>query len=138
MHAQPRYDERTRTQVKHAVLERISLRGIERLFGMSRHTVADWIEDWAEHLPPLETTLAAAQVDDMLELDEAVVVCAQEGPPALGLGRLVSPYAADCRLLNWRPHRGQLLAPLATHSAHLDALLHVQRFLGGLSTRLCH
>jgi hypothetical protein len=34
----------TRTQVKRAVLERISWRGIERLFGLSRRTVADWIE----------------------------------------------------------------------------------------------
>jgi len=70
LHAQPRYDERVRTQVKRAVLDRISLRGIERLFGLSRRTVADWIEAWAEHLPPLETTLVAAQEEDVLELDE--------------------------------------------------------------------
>jgi insertion element IS1 protein InsB len=70
LHAHQRYDERTRTQVKRAVLERISLRGIERLFGLSRRTVADWIEYWAEHLPPLETTVAATQADDVLELDE--------------------------------------------------------------------
>lgn len=68
--AQRGYDERTYTQVKHAVLERISLRGIERLFGISRRTVAEWIEQWADQLPPLETTLADAQVDDVLELDE--------------------------------------------------------------------
>jgi insertion element IS1 protein InsB len=71
LHAQPKYDERVRTQVKRAVLDRISLRGIERLFGLSRRTVADWIEVWAEHLLPLETTLADAQVEDVLELDEA-------------------------------------------------------------------
>jgi IS1 family transposase len=33
-------DEHTRNQVKHAVLERISLRGIERLFGISRQRLA--------------------------------------------------------------------------------------------------
>lgn len=70
LHAQPRYDERMRTQVKRAVLERLSLRGIERLFGLLRRTVADWIESWAEHLPPLETTLVTAQAEDVLELDE--------------------------------------------------------------------
>ncbi|NLF74572.1 MAG: IS1 family transposase [Chloroflexi bacterium] len=70
LHAQPRYDECLRTQVKRAVLERLSLRGIERLFGLSRRIVADWIEGWAEHLPPLETTLAAAEAEDVLELDE--------------------------------------------------------------------
>ena len=68
--AQRGYDERTYAQVKHAVLERISLRGIERLFGISRRTVAEWIEQWADQLPPLETTLVDAQVDDVLELDE--------------------------------------------------------------------
>lgn len=70
VHTQPRYDERMRTQVKRAVLDRISLRGIERLFGLSRRTVADWIEVWAEHLPPRETTSAAAQAEDVLALDE--------------------------------------------------------------------
>ena len=56
--------------MKRAVLERISLRGIERLFGVSRHTVAEWIMQWVAHLPPLETTLLEAQLDDVLELDE--------------------------------------------------------------------
>jgi len=70
LHAQPRYDERMRTQVKRAVLERLSLRGIERLFGLSRRTIAGWIEHWVEHLPPLETTLVAAQAEDVLELDD--------------------------------------------------------------------
>lgn len=70
LQAQRGYDERTRSQVKRAVLERISLRGVERLFGLSRRTVAAWIADWAAQLPPLETTLADAQLDDVLELDE--------------------------------------------------------------------
>ena len=70
LQAQQRYDEQTRTQVKYAVLERVSLRGIERLFGISRRTVLRWIEQWAEDLPPLETTLATARLDDVLELDE--------------------------------------------------------------------
>jgi hypothetical protein len=34
------------------------------------HTRPLFDKYWAEHLPPLETTLAAAQADDMLELDE--------------------------------------------------------------------
>ncbi len=42
--AQSGYDERTRAQVKHAVLDRLSLRGIERLFGISPRTVADRIK----------------------------------------------------------------------------------------------
>ena len=35
LQAQRGYDERTRSQVKRAVLERISLRGVERLYGLS-------------------------------------------------------------------------------------------------------
>jgi IS1 family transposase/transposase-like protein len=68
--AQRGYDEGTRAQIKRAVLERISLRGIERLFSISRRTVSHWIEQWTEQLPPLETTLAGARLDDVLELDE--------------------------------------------------------------------
>lgn len=71
LNARRRYDERARLQVKRAVLERISLRGIERMFDISRRTVAAWITHWAEHLPPLESTLVNAQMDDVLELDEA-------------------------------------------------------------------
>ena len=70
LNAQHGYNERTRAQVKRAVLERISLRGIERLFGVSRRTVAHWIAGWADHLPPLADTLAEARWDDVLELDE--------------------------------------------------------------------
>ncbi len=51
-------------------MERISLRGIERVFGISRRTVAGWLKQWGQQLPPLETTLAQAQADDVLELDE--------------------------------------------------------------------
>lgn len=52
------------------MLERVSLRGIERIFGVSRPTVAAWIEAWGEQLPPLQDTLTEARVDDVLELDE--------------------------------------------------------------------
>jgi len=68
--AQRGYGQDTHAQVKRAVLERISLRGIERLLGISRQTVASWIAHWATHLPPLATTLADARWDDVLELDE--------------------------------------------------------------------
>jgi IS1 family transposase/transposase-like protein len=68
--AESGYGEPLRRQVKRAVLERASLRGIARIFGLSRRTLARWIERWAMSLPPLEETLAAAQVDDVLELDE--------------------------------------------------------------------
>ena len=64
------YAAQMRARVKRAVLERASLRGIARIFGLSRRTLARWLDRWAACLPPLEETLAAAQVDDVLELDE--------------------------------------------------------------------
>lgn len=70
LHAHSGYDEHTRSQVKRAVLERISLRGLERLFGLSRRTVSRWMTDWAKQLPALADTLDEAQVNDVLELDE--------------------------------------------------------------------
>jgi len=70
LQAQHGYNGQVRAQVKHAFLERISLRGIERVFDLSRRTVARWLEVWAAHLPPLEQTLADAQATDVLELDE--------------------------------------------------------------------
>ena len=70
LHPQTGYDERPRHQVKGAVLERVSWRGIQRLWGISRHTIAAWIEGWVEQLPPLEATLVEPQLEDVLELDE--------------------------------------------------------------------
>lgn len=66
LHAQHGYDQQTRQQVKRAVLERLSLRGI----GISRRTIADWLTQWVQQLPPLATTLDEARLDDVLELDE--------------------------------------------------------------------
>jgi insertion element IS1 protein InsB len=70
LHPQRGHSAQLRTQVQRAVLERLSLRGIERVFGVSRRTVADWMRAWGEPLPPLEATLAEARWDDVLELDE--------------------------------------------------------------------
>lgn len=64
------YTQRVRAQVQRAVLERMSLRGIERVFGLSRRTVNRWLMDWLAPLPALATTLLPAQLDDVLELDE--------------------------------------------------------------------
>ena len=62
--------KKTRERVKQAVMERISLRGIEHIFGIARQTVSRWLRDWIAELPPVEADLAPAQPDDVLELDE--------------------------------------------------------------------
>lgn len=68
--AQAGYSKTEQAHVKRAVLERMSWRGLERVFNLSRRTVARWLEQWANALPDLTQTLADARLDDVLELDE--------------------------------------------------------------------
>ena len=62
---------RTRQQVLKAYRERMSLRGVERVFGVCRQTVMTWLQDDVQSLPSLFDTLLPAQEHDVLELDEA-------------------------------------------------------------------
>lgn len=64
------YRPAQRAQVQRGVLERLSLRGIERMVGVSRRTVGRWLVSWIEQLPALTTSLLPAHPDDVLELDE--------------------------------------------------------------------
>ena len=71
------YDEKTKALILAAYRERPSLRGLRRVFGVSRNTVSAWLKKassaWlkkASHLPPLERTLLPAQKGEPLELDE--------------------------------------------------------------------
>jgi transposase-like protein len=57
-------------QVLAACHERASLRGVCRVFGISRNTLADWLEKKAAQLPPLSATGVAAQRGDKVEMDE--------------------------------------------------------------------
>jgi len=50
--------------------ERASMRGIERIFGIARQTLARWLKEKAASLPALSDTLEPPQADDVLELDE--------------------------------------------------------------------
>jgi hypothetical protein len=45
------------------------MRGIQRFFGVSRPTLVSWLKK-DEQNPSLQETLAPAQPDDILELDE--------------------------------------------------------------------
>ena len=64
------YSEESKKTILTACKERISLRGIERVFQVSRQTVAQWIRAHSFALPLLVETLVPAQVDDVLEWDE--------------------------------------------------------------------
>ncbi len=65
-----RRSPRQKATILRACKERCSLRGIQRIFGVARQTVANWIEAHVRSLPDLSQTLLPAQADDVLELDE--------------------------------------------------------------------
>lgn len=65
-----RHSQATREQVLKAAQERVSLRGIERIFKVCRQTVAKWIRGYLKQLPVVAGTLLLYEVGDVLEIDE--------------------------------------------------------------------
>jgi len=50
--------------------EHSSMRGVARVLDISRQTFCDWLVEHITNLPPFRTSIAVAQKDDVLELDE--------------------------------------------------------------------
>ncbi len=65
-----RYSEERREEILRAYQERPSMRGISRIFGIARQTLARWLRRKDESLPDLADTLETVQAGDVLELDE--------------------------------------------------------------------
>ena len=65
-----KYPAQHQQTILKACQERISLRGLERVFGVHRQTVSRWIERQAVQLPLLVESLLPVQAEDVLELDE--------------------------------------------------------------------
>lgn len=63
------YPPERQEEILRAYHERTSLRGLTRIFGVSRNTVTTWLKK-AQRLPPLPQTLAPSQHNEVLELDE--------------------------------------------------------------------
>lgn len=59
-----------RQQVLLAYQERVSLRGLQRLFQVGRQTVMKWLWAQVAQLPTLTETLLPAQAEEVLEVDE--------------------------------------------------------------------
>jgi IS1 family transposase/transposase-like protein len=64
------YDAKTRQQAMDAYFERVSMRGVHRVFGISRYLLAQWLLTNFEKLPSLAETLVKWEPGDVLELDE--------------------------------------------------------------------
>lgn len=60
-----------REEILRAYLERPSMRGISRSFGVSRKALAAWIKKKVNALPSLKQTLPAPKAQDVLEVDDA-------------------------------------------------------------------
>jgi insertion element IS1 protein InsB len=52
-----KYTLEQKTTILRAYRERISLRGLQRVFGVWRRTVLRWLKAWVENLPSLHETL---------------------------------------------------------------------------------
>jgi insertion element IS1 protein InsB len=70
LEAKGRYDANDKELVLRTYQERVSMRGIQRIFGIVPKTLSQWIQHKADELPDLADTLAPVQKDDVLELDE--------------------------------------------------------------------
>ena len=57
-------------EILRAYQERASMRGVGRIFGTARQTLARWLKEKANRLPDLADTLAPVEENDVLELDE--------------------------------------------------------------------
>ena len=64
------YSEAMRQTILRAYKERASLRGLERIFKVSRQIISAWIKAYARRLSHLRATVHPARPDDVLELDE--------------------------------------------------------------------
>lgn len=73
-----KYPPETQATILRAYRERMSLRGIQRVFGVWRTTVLRWLDKWVSQLPTLGQTLLPAQADDRLELDEVVTFVSEK------------------------------------------------------------
>jgi insertion element IS1 protein InsB len=67
-----RYTAVDKAQILRAYRERMSLRGLQRVFGVWRGTVLRWLEDYVAQLPNLPDTLLPVEASDVLEMDELV------------------------------------------------------------------
>ena len=70
LQAEKGYGQQRQAEVKRAVLERNSLRGLGRIFAMSRQTISRWLQQWLSQVPDIAESLLPAELDDVLELDE--------------------------------------------------------------------
>ena len=68
--AKTRYSQEEKERVLKAYQERVSMRGICRIFGVVPKTLLRWIKAALKRLPTVSQSLEPVQANDVLELDE--------------------------------------------------------------------
>ncbi len=109
-----RYDQKFKNQVVAASQDRMSLRGITRIFGVCRKTILRWVGEKAVQLPAFVDTLLPSQRGDVLEL-------------TLALGGPVPPHAPDRRLDAGRPEPARSHGSVGRAGSRLPPVRHTQR-----------
>ena len=64
-------EKKDKALILRAYQERVSMRGIARIFSVSRRDLAIWIREHVKELPDLQESLLPFHSEDVLELDEA-------------------------------------------------------------------
>lgn len=67
---QAKGEKKQKVIILKAYQERMSLRGLARVFGILRQSIARWIKEHVQGLPSLRATMLPAQLSDVLEFDE--------------------------------------------------------------------
>jgi insertion element IS1 protein InsB len=70
LESEKKYNEERKDEIIRAKSERVSLRGIERIFHVARQTVTEWMKKKSQELPSIEATLQPFNITDVLEFDE--------------------------------------------------------------------
>ena len=136
LNASQGYREEEKELILRAYQERTSMRGVERIFGTARQTLARWLREKAARLPALEATLLAAAPDDVLELDELWSFVDKKSNQRwvwIALCRRTRQVVA-CFIGDRSADSCRALRHLIPQS--YQSCLFLQRFLGGLSSGL--
>ena len=136
LNASKGYGEKEKELILRTYQERASMRGVERIFGTARQTLARWIGEKAARLPAIEATLLACSTRRPAGTGRIMVICAHKAQPTLALDCTLSAHPTGGCLLCRRPQRRQLPRAAPTHPPKLSRLLLLQRLLGGVSTGL--
>ena len=97
----PVYSEGEKQTILQACLKRSSLRGVQRIFGAARQTIAEWIKIQAQELPEVKDILLASAPGDVLERDARMEFCRKKNTKELAVDSDVPQNAPNRGIRDW-------------------------------------